>query len=552
MFRSGRFAANGGSLRRFRNSRGRIWATALMRTGPSSPAKDVFDSRSVRISRKVRSKTSPAEARTGPASAAILTAMSKTAYVQPFSGASGDMLLGALVDAGLSPDALTEGLASLGVKGWSLEVTRVLRGPFESTRLKVLLDTPAGATRESAYDGHSHSHSHSHTHGHHSHSHTHTHLDTQDGEPEEGDSAVGDNGLPHAHTHKHSHTHEHTHSTSGSPAGVDDVLARRNLTEILRLIDASELPPPVKANAAAVFQRLGEAEAKVHGMPIEEVHFHEVGAVDSIVDIVGTCLGFHLLGVERLYSAPITVGTGYVRGDHGTMPLPAPATLELLRGFPIEHRDSRAELTTPTGAAVLTTLVDEFSTMPPLVVGEIGYGAGDDRPGAVPNVLRITLGETQPVGGAPTGARRDRIVVLETQIDDMTSEWLANLMDQLFAAEALDVTYTPVLMKKGRPGHELRVLVPLAKEGAVLQTLFRESTTFGVRRAESDRIILDRRTATVECPWGNVRVKEGLLGDEVVTASPEFADLDAAARTSRVPLKELHAQVMEAYRAKRE
>jgi uncharacterized protein (TIGR00299 family) protein len=447
--------------------------------------------------------------------------MPKTAYVQPFSGASGDMLLGALVDAGLSPETLADGLSSLGVKGWRLEIRRVLRGPFESTRLKVILDTP-GAPAPGSDPEHGHA-----TRRHHTHTHHHGHDDTAPGE----------------------HSHEHSHAESDSEEPQSDVLLRRNLTEILRLIEASELPPAVKANASAVFRRLGEAEAKVHGMPLEEVHFHEVGAVDSIVDIVGTCLGLHLLGIERIYSAPITVGTGFVKGDHGTMPLPAPATLELLRGFPIEHRDSRAELTTPTGAALLTTLVDVFSTLPPLVVREIGYGAGDDRLGAVANVIRITIGDEQPSNEAPQAQNRDRVVVLETQVDDMTSEWLASLMKRLFVAGALDVSYTPALMKKGRPGHGIRVLSPLAKEGVVLRTLFRHSTTFGVRRRETERIILDRRTVTVDGSWGTVRVKVGLMGDDVLTASPEFADLEAAARASDLPLTDLHGRVMEAYRA---
>jgi len=304
----------------------------------------------------------------------------------------------------------------------------------------------------------------------------------------------------------------------------------------------------VKLSALRVFERLGAAEARVHGTSIEEVHFHEVGAVDSIIDICGTCLALHLLEIEEVRSAPITVGTGFVSSAHGKLPLPAPATLELLKGHPVEHRDSRAELTTPTGAALLTTLASGFGTMPPLVVQAVGYGAGDDRPGPVPNALRVIIGETTGPGPAPAAGAPERVVVLEASVDDMSPQWLGNLMDRLFEAGALDVSFTPITMKKSRPAQEIKVLAPLDGEGAVVRTLFEESTTLGLRRTETERIVLAREMASVDTPWGPVTVKVGRLGDRTVSAQPEYEDLKRAAREAGKPLKEIHDAVMDLWR----
>ena len=370
----------------------------------------------------------------------ILRGMAKVAFFQPFSGASGDMALGALVDAGVPLAQLEENLRTLQVKGWRLEHTRVYRGAFAASRVRVVLehsasDRPGHEHRHTHGHGHSHEHEHRHVHGHsHGHEHPHTHEHQHGHEHRQ----AHDPGHEHTHSHAHSsgpqaHAHAHSHGDE-----------QRNLPRILEIIEQSGLPVEVQENARRVFTRLGEAEAHVHGMPIEEVHFHEVGAVDSIVDIVGACVGLHLLGIDAVYSAPITVGTGYVMGDHGQMPLPAPATTALLRGFPIEQRDSRAELTTPTGAALLTTLASGFGTMPRMTLRAVGYGAGDDRPGPVPNVLRLLVGET-----TASATEADRVVVLETNIDDMSPEWLGHLTDRLLNSGASDVWLTPILMKKG-------------------------------------------------------------------------------------------------------
>jgi uncharacterized protein (TIGR00299 family) protein len=445
--------------------------------------------------------------------------MASVAYFQPFCGASGDMILGALVDAGLALEALEEGLGALGLSGWKLEAAKVMRGPIQATRVKVLLDDQHSRAHPPAPGSPPHSAS----------------YDPAPSHPASYDPAP---------SHPASHDPAPSHPASYDPAPPHGHPEHRHLSDILQIVQSSSLPGGVQASAAAVFRRLAQAEARIHGVPLEAVHFHEVGAKDSILDIVGTCLGLHLLGIEEVWSAPITVGTGFVKGSHGTLPLPAPATLELLRGFPMEQRDSQAELATPTGAALLTTLAKGFGTSPPMVVSSVGYGAGDDRPGTVPNVLRVILGAR-----SFKAHRTDRVLVLETHIDDMSPQWLAHLMESLFKAGALDVAISPVLMKKSRQAHEVKVMAPVELESRILRILFSESTTFGVRRMEMDRAILEREIVSVQTPWGPVEVKVGRWGDETVTVSPEFEAVRAAAEKAGLPLKEVHQRVLEIYRS---
>jgi hypothetical protein len=316
----------------------------------------------------------------------------------------------------------------------------------------------------------------------------------------------------------------------------------RHLPDILQLLEASGLPEPARAKATAVFRNLARAEGKIHGIPPENVHFHEVGAVDSIVDIAGVCLGLHLLGVEEAWCSPATLGTGFVKAAHGEIPLPAPATLELLRGFPVRQRETGYELTTPTGAALAVTLARGFGPMPDLVVSAIGYGAGDDRPLAVPNVLRVVLGER--TGAAPIS---DRVVCLETNVDDMSPQWLGHLVERLLAEGALDAWLVPAQMKKSRAAHEIRVLAPLGSEERLAEILFHETTTFGVRRFEVDRWVLDRSFETVTTPWGEVRIKVGRREGRVLSATPEYEDLRRAAAKGGVPLKEVHRRALSEY-----
>ncbi len=447
--------------------------------------------------------------------------VTKIAYLDTFSGISGDMMLGALVDAGLPINSLVEGLRALKLGGFKLSAEKVMRGAFQATRVHVLIDghvpidESAGGREASPRRSHSHDHEHDHEHGHgHSHSHGHS------------------------HDHSHSHTHDHGH---GHGASVHQE-GHRGLKEILKILESSDLPAPVRTQAAAVFERIGKAESRVHGIPLEAVHFHEVGALDSIVDITGVCLGLHLLGVKEVWCSTPTVGSGFVHGAHGQIPLPAPATIEILKDIPIRQRESGFELTTPTGAALTAALGRGFGPMPPLTVRQVGYGAGDDRPGPVPNVLRLILGERSAAGG-----EIDRVVALETNVDDMSPQWIGYLVDRLLEAGALDVTVTPSGMKKSRPAHEIRVLAPLGGDGPLAEILFRETTTFGIRRFEVERLVLDRSFETVETPWGSIRIKVGRRAGQVLSTSPEYEDVQKAARAAGVPFKEVHRRAVEEF-----
>jgi uncharacterized protein (TIGR00299 family) protein len=436
----------------------------------------------------------------------------RIAYFDTFSGMSGDMTLGALLDAGLPLEKLVEGLRGLPLRGYRLTAEKVMRGGFQATRARVELEGNAGHERRppsehgsGAADREEHHHHHHHPSGH-----------------------AGSSG--------HAESHHHAPASHSHPGGST---AHRHLSHILELIEKSTLPAPVRATAARVFERLAAAEAKMHGVTVEQVHFHEVGAVDSIVDITGSCLGLHLLGVEEVWFSPATVGTGTVRSAHGEIPLPAPATLEILRGLPVRQREVGFELTTPTGAALAATLGRGFGPFPPMTPAAVGYGAGDERPGPVPNLVRVILGEKS---AGPSGS--DRVAVIETNVDDMSPQWIGYLIDRLLEAGALDVSVAPIQMKKSRSAHEIRVLAPLGIEGVIEELLFRETTTFGLRRYEADRLILERSFETVSTPWGPVRIKLGRREGRLLSANPEYADLERAARAGGVPLKEVHQRAL--------
>ncbi len=320
----------------------------------------------------------------------------------------------------------------------------------------------------------------------------------------------------------------------------------RHLSDILDMIDAAGLSDRAASRARAVFQRLGEAEAKVHDCPIEEIHFHEVGAVDSIVDIVGACIALDLLGVDRVCCSGIPTGSGTIRCEHGVLPVPAPATAELLRGVPIRAAEVEGEATTPTGAAVLTTLAESFGPMPEMSVSAVGYGAGTREGDAIPNLLRVVLGE--PAAG---DADADTVVELSANIDDATGEVLGATIDKLLAAGCADAWATPIVMKKSRPAWMLSALCAPGDVDAVETILFIETTTFGVRRRTCRRSKLHRSHETVETPYGPIRVKIGRRGDETVTASPEFAECLAAAEAHHVSAREVLAAAQDAWRASR-
>jgi uncharacterized protein (TIGR00299 family) protein len=311
----------------------------------------------------------------------------------------------------------------------------------------------------------------------------------------------------------------------------------RHLTPILKMIEAAALPDAVKKNASAVFQRLGEAEAAVHAQPIEKVHFHEVGAVDSIADIVGACLAFHLLGVERIVCSAVNVGSGTVNTEHGVLPVPAPATATLLKDAPLYVRGPAVELTTPTGAAVVTALAEKFGAMPPMRVAKIGYGAGDKDFAEHANVLRAMVGE-------PSGAiEATTIAVIEANIDDSSPQVLGYAMERLLEAGALDATLEPLEMKKGRPGTLLRVIATPETREEMCAIVFAETSTLGLRIYSAERRVQSRRWVETETPHGKIRVK--VAGDG--SFAPEYEDCRRIARETGVPLKQILAAASYTY-----
>ena len=316
----------------------------------------------------------------------------------------------------------------------------------------------------------------------------------------------------------------------------------RGLADILAMIDGANLPDRVAEQAKAIFTRLGQAEAKIHQVDLDHIHFHEVGAVDSIADIVGACLALDSLGVDRIVCSAIPVGSGTVMCEHGQIPLPAPATAALLAGVPTKPGPNQGEATTPTAAAILTTLAEVGGPMPAMTVDAIGYGAGTREGDAVPNLLRVFLGEASEDGSA------DTVVELSANIDDCTGEIIGAAIDKLLAAGCVDAWAAPIVMKKSRPAWMLSALCTEADVAAVEEIFFRETTTFGVRRRHCARRKLNRRHETVETPYGPVRVKLGVLDGRIVTASPEFADCAAAADAHHVPVREVLAAAAAEYR----
>ena len=423
-------------------------------------------------------------------------------HFDAFSGIAGNMVLGALLDLGLERRALASDLAGLDVR-FTLDVRRVRRGPLDASYVAVRVPQArrrgaSGASRnDRAGAARSAAHRRDHPHG----------------DP------------PH---HDASSSHDHDHG--------------RSHAEIQRIIARGKLAPAVRDRALAIFEALAAAEARVHGIPIDAVHFHEVGAVDAIVDVTGVAIGLQRLGIDCVTCTPLPLGHGFVDSDHGRLPLPAPATLELLRGAPVVPAGIAWETVTPTGAAIVRTVVDEFCTLPAMQVEAIGLGAGNDRAGGLPNVLRAVLGR-----GA--GFRADRVAVLETHVDDLNPEHFEYLMERLFEAGALDVALMHLQMKKNRPGFAIRVVARPAEREELARVLFAESTTLGVRVAEMERVILTREERKIVTPFGAIRVKIARDPAGRGTPSAEYEDCKVAAKRAGVPLREVVRAAEEAARA---
>lgn len=446
----------------------------------------------------------------------------KTLYLDIFSGISGDMFIGALLDLGVPVDQLESELAKLGLDEYHIHTARKQKSSIEGVKFDV-------HAHEHGDEPHSHEDHHDHGHEHHHHSHEHGHHHGHSHDPLALDLRQHQPGQ---HEHEHEH-HEHEHG--------------RTFREIRELIQRSKLSPWVKEKAVAVFSRIARAEGKIHGQPAEEVHFHEVGAIDSIVDIVGACVGVELLGKPRILSSPVTEGTGFVRCAHGRFPIPAPATVAILaeRGVPISQCEEPHELVTPTGAAILAEFVEEFGPIRELVPEKIGYGLGERDNKTRPNVLRAVLG-TSARARAEHDWETDQIAVLETNLDDINSEIIGYVTEKALDTGALDVFHTPIQMKKNRPGVLLTILCASADADGFTELLLRETTALGVRRTVAERRKLRREIVKVETAFGPVEVKIGTLDGRKVQASPEFESCRKVAEARGVTLKEVYAAAITA------
>jgi uncharacterized protein (TIGR00299 family) protein len=425
----------------------------------------------------------------------------RIAYLDCFAGISGDMFLGALIDAGVDPKTLHEAVAALNLNA-TLRIEKVDRSGISATKVHVYEGTKLA-------DEH-------HDHPHEQHTHTHQHHPKTQHQHKIG------------HTHEHPHTHDHEHSHG------------RSLTVIRDLINAANITAPTKRTAIHAFELLGASEAKIHNVPVDNVHFHEVGAVDAIVDIVAASAGIHALAVNKWHSSPLNVGGGMVDCAHGRFPVPAPATADLLRGLPTYSAHIEKELVTPTGAAIIRALDPIFGPQPAMRVQQIGYGAGSRNPKDFPNVLRLSVGET-------ADATHSAVAVLETALDDISPQILAHVTERALTLGALDVMSTAVQMKKGRLGTLLTILADDAQLPALEELLLRETSTLGIRIHHERRSCLDRTHTTVATPYGDIRIKVASRNNETYNAAPEFEDCRSAAAKHNVPVKQVQQAAIAAY-----
>jgi pyridinium-3,5-bisthiocarboxylic acid mononucleotide nickel chelatase len=419
----------------------------------------------------------------------------RIAYLDCFSGISGDMFLGALLDAGLSASVLEETVSALDV-GARLEISRVTRSGIAATKVDVWIGDEKDLPREQV-----------------------------------------------SHVHEHEHAHHHPHG-SRRDAGA----THRGLKEIREIIRKAKIAPAAQARALAIFQALGEAEAKIHNTEVEKIHFHEVGAVDAIVDIVCAAVGSLALGVDEWVCSPLNVGGGMVECAHGKFPVPSPATVELLRSAPVYSSGVDAELVTPTGAAIVKTLCKRFVPFPAMKIAATGYGSGSrDFPGQ-PNVARLTIGdgaETQ-LAASPE-IPEDMIAVLEANLDDLNPQVFGYVMERLLSEGALDAFGTPVQMKKNRPGMLLTVLARTEDAPRLAKLVFGETTTLGIRMRQERRQVLLRRTVAVQTRWGEVRMKVANLNGSVANYAPEYEDCRRIADQHKVPLKQVMQEATRRY-----
>lgn len=385
----------------------------------------------------------------------------RVVYYDCFSGISGDMILGALVDSGVNIKTIRQNLEGLGIPGYKIVSRRVIRNGISGTKINIVLNRKTNKQKFS-----------------------------------------------------------------------------RSFNDIKNLIFKSQLPNEVKANSIEIFHRIGKAEAKIHRTTINKIHFHEIGAIDSIIDIVGGVLGMHLLNVDHVYSSALNTGEGIVKCEHGNLPVPAPATLILLKGIPCYSSGIKKELTTPTGAALVAFYSKGFGSMPNMNIVSVGYGAGKNEFKEIPNFLRIIIGEiTTPVG--PSSMK-----VIETNIDDMNPEYYEYVMDRLFKLGAVDVFFTPIYMKKNRPGILLSVIISNEKLETIAHAILTETSTYGVRYYDVGRFIIDRKVKLIKTSFGKVHVKIGFLKGVQITITPEYEDCKKIALKNKIPVKLVYEEVL--------
>ncbi len=455
----------------------------------------------------------------------------RIAYLECFSGISGDMFLGALVDSGVPPELFVRTVEALGVDA-RLEISRVDRSGISATKVDVIAAGEKELPREEFWAQqtqhvHPHEHAHEHAHQHTSESYGRSHE--RRGE----------------HSHDQSHQHSHDH-------------ADRGLTEIRQIIRGAAIAKSAQERAIKIFEALGAAEAKVHNSDIEKIHFHEVGAIDAIVDIVCAAVGSEALDVDEWVCSPLNVGGGSVVCAHGTFPIPAPATLELLKNAPVYSGEIQKELVTPTGAAIVSVLATRFGNFPRIKPLKTGYGAGSRNFKNVPNVVRLTIGETAPVeedvktsailsGATLPGAISEEITILEANVDDMSPQVFGYVMERAFAQGALDVFGTAVQMKKNRPGTLLTILCRPGDSQHLTKLIFAETTSLGVRMRQEARATLTRRHVSVQTKWGDVRMKLANLNGSISNYAPEYEDCRRIAEQQQVPLKAVMQEAIKMY-----
>jgi len=437
------------------------------------------------------------------------------------------MFLGALIDAGVPPEIFTRTVEALGVDA-RLEISRVDRSGISATKVDVIAAGEKELPREEFWGGQGfeqRSHEHSHHHGEHSHEHSHSHS-----HGEHSHEHAHDHGHSHEHSHDHGHAHHHEH---------------RGLKEIHQIIKQAAISETAKARAMKIFETLGAAEAKVHNTDIEKIHFHEVGAIDAIVDIVCAAVGSEALAADEWVCSPLNVGGGTVVCAHGTFPIPAPATLELLKNAPVYSGEIQKELVTPTGAAIVSVLASRFTSFPRMKPQKSGYGAGSRNFKSHPNVVRLTVGESAQEEAASTPT--EEITILEANIDDMNPQVFGYVMERALEQGALDAFGTAVQMKKNRPGMLLTVLCRPEDSQKLQKLIFAETTTLGVRIRREARAVLTRRHVNVQTRWGAVRMKLAGLNGDISNYAPEYEDCRRIAEAQHVPLKTVMQEAVKIY-----